>query len=115
MCQTAWFERHPDTMLGRMFGSSLASNLTRPNDNGDYVIAHDVSPAAFNAILNFYKCGEIRCPPNVSVCELHETCNFFLIPFTHKSVKCDDLGTLLQQVHVLLLLLLLLIDGVLFL
>eukprot|EP00047_Mylnosiga_fluctuans_P004093 m.232680 g.232680 ORF g.232680 m.232680 type:complete len:388 (-) comp12393_c0_seq1:204-1367(-) len=97
VCQASLFQQHPNTMLGRMFGSSLDTKLSRPNDNGDYVITHDVTSAAFHAILNFYKSGQIRCPPNVSVAELHEACTFFMIPFTHTSVKCENLGQLLQQ------------------
>ena len=95
VCQVELFKQHPNTMLGRMFGSSLEP--ARPNDNGDYIITHSISPPAFHAILNFYKSGQVRCPPNVSVAELHEACNFFMIPFTHTSVKCENLGQLLQQ------------------
>jgi hypothetical protein len=97
VCQASLFSQHPNTMLGRMFGSSLESHLSRPNDNGDYIITHAVTAAAFHAILNFYKSGQIRCPPNVSVAELHEACGFFMIPFTHTSVKCENLAHLLQQ------------------
>lgn len=97
VCQAALFQQHPNTMLGRMFGSSLDAKLSRPNDNGDYVITHSVTSAAFQPILNFYKSGQMRCPPNVSVAELHEACSFFMIPFTHTNVKCENLGHLLQQ------------------
>lgn len=97
VCQASLFQQHPNTMLGRMFGSSLEASLSRPNDNGDYVITHSVTSAAFHAILMFYKTGQVRCPPNVSVAELHEACSFFIIPFTHTSVKCENLGHLLQQ------------------
>lgn len=84
------FFDHPDTMLGRMFGSSLDLDMTRPNENGDFVIAHPVSAAAFGAILNFYRRGEVQCPPNVSTEELSEACKYFLIPFTHTSIKCQN-------------------------
>lgn len=95
VCRASLFQNHPNTMLGRMFASS--HDLARPNDNGDHVITLSVTPAAFLAILNFYKSGQIRCPPNVSVAELHNACDFFMIPFTHTSVKCENLGHLLQQ------------------
>lgn len=84
------FEHHPNTMLGRMFGSSLDLNMTRPNESGDYVIAQPVSASAFTAILNFYRRGEVLCPPNVSTEELSEACKYFLIPFTHQSIKCQN-------------------------
>jgi hypothetical protein len=97
VCSISLFQAHPETMLGRMFGSCLDSQLTRPDDNGDYVITHAVTAAAFQSILHYYRSGQIRCPPNVSVAELHEACNYFLIPFTHTSVKSEHMGQLLQQ------------------
>eukprot|EP00048_Salpingoeca_helianthica_P021432 m.12220 g.12220 ORF g.12220 m.12220 type:complete len:357 (+) comp5975_c0_seq1:170-1240(+) len=97
VCSTALFQGHPETMLGRMFGACLDSQLTRPDDNGDYVITHAVTAAAFQSILHYYRSGQIRCPPNVSVAELHEACNYFLIPFTHTSVKSEHMAQLLQQ------------------
>jgi hypothetical protein len=54
-CETSLFVSHPDTMLGRMFGGSGDFSLARPNDNGDFVIGHDISASAFKAILGFYK------------------------------------------------------------
>ena len=44
------FVAHPDTMLGRMFNSS-ASQLTRPNDRGEYEVAEGISANVFIAIL----------------------------------------------------------------
>ena len=84
-------------MLGRMFGSGSKSELTKPNDNGDYLIEHDVTPEAFAAILKFYKEGKIKCPPTVAVSELHDACRYFMIPFTHTSVQCEDLGKFLHE------------------
>ena len=95
ICQAKWFVQFPNTMLGRMFSADV--KLARTNDNGDYVLTHAVTSAAFNAVLNFYKIGKIQCPPYVSVHELHEACTFFMIPFSHTSVKCENLGHLLQQ------------------
>eukprot|EP00050_Salpingoeca_kvevrii_P006970 m.292964 g.292964 ORF g.292964 m.292964 type:complete len:408 (-) comp12705_c0_seq1:96-1319(-) len=97
ICELKWFLPHPNTMLGRMFGSSLQHNLTRPDEQGDYVITHEVSAAAFQAILNYYKNGRIRCPPNVSESELHDACNFFLIPFSPQSVKCENVASFLHE------------------
>lgn len=84
-------------MLGRMFSSAREARMAKPNDNGDYVIEHPVSPEAFAAILKFYRDGSMRCPPTVSVSELHEACQYFLVPFTHISVQCEDLGKLLHE------------------
>jgi len=47
--------------------------------------------------LDFYREGKIRCPPHVSVAELHSACQFFLIPFTHEVVQTDNVGKLLHQ------------------
>eukprot|EP00051_Salpingoeca_urceolata_P006371 m.84288 g.84288 ORF g.84288 m.84288 type:complete len:460 (+) comp14796_c0_seq2:129-1508(+) len=96
ICQVELFQKHPNSMLGRMFGSSFDLQLTRPNDKGDYVISHDISSSVFQAILDFYKHDKIRCPPNASVRELHEACSFFLVPFTPVSVKCQDVGKFLS-------------------
>lgn len=84
-------------MLGRMFGSRTKTELTKPNDNGDYVIEQDVTPESFAAILKFYKEGKIKCPPTVAVSELHDACRYFMIPFTHISVQCEDLGKFLHE------------------
>lgn len=91
------FDHQSDTMLGRMFGSGRRSELTKPNDNGDYVIEHDVTPEAFAAILKYYREGKIKCPPTVAVAELHDACRYFMVPFTHTSVQCEDLGKLLHE------------------
>lgn len=97
VCEVSLFQKHPNTMLGAMFGSSLKSKLTKPNERGDYEITHEVSAAAFKAILSFYEHGRIRCPPNVSISELHDACNFFMVPFTHKSIDSDNLADVLNK------------------
>jgi len=94
------FAAHPDTMLGRMFGPSStpgASLLTRPNDRGEYEVAEGVSATVFRAILEFYKTGVIRCPPSVTVPELREACDYLLIPFDAKTVRCHNLRGLLHE------------------
>ena len=55
----ALFARHPDTMLGRMFGPSCAGGaalITRPNERGEYEVADGVSATAFRAILVSPQC-----------------------------------------------------------
>jgi BTB/POZ domain-containing protein 10 len=44
-----------------------------------------------------FRHGKIQCPANVSVSELHEACNFFLVPFTHSSVACENVAKLLTE------------------
>lgn len=39
----------------------------------------------------FYKTGLIRCPPSVTVPELREACDYLLIPFNARTVKCHNL------------------------
>jgi BTB/POZ domain-containing protein 10 len=102
VCEAALFAGHPDTFLGRMFGATEAGEahgLAVANTNGDYLIDHvgNFSAQCFKAIIDFYKHGQIRCPPNVSISELKEACDFFIVPFSHESVKCDDIGLLLHQ------------------
>jgi BTB/POZ domain-containing protein 10 len=53
--------------------------------------------AGFRAIIDYYKYGEMRCPPNVSVSELKDACEFFLVPFSHRTVKAESVGLLLHQ------------------
>ncbi|EGD73312.1 BTB domain containing 10 [Salpingoeca rosetta] len=89
------FNRHPDTMLSRMFSSSL--ERSRVNERGDYVIDCPVSADAFSAIIKYYRTGKVECPATTPVSELHEACNFFLIPFNHTSIDCDNVGKLLHE------------------
>lgn len=71
------FASEPDSFLGRMFGSISTGNdqpIITPNRNGDYIVGHTggFSAQCFRAVLDYYKRGEICCPPNVSVTELKE-------------------------------------------
>jgi BTB/POZ domain-containing protein 10 len=78
-----------------MFGSGR--NLVRANENGDYVIDHEVSPEAFAAVLDYYRNGRIKCPPTVAVCELHDACDFFQLEFSTASVQCADVAKFLHE------------------
>ncbi|XP_077494646.1 BTB/POZ domain-containing protein mrityu [Amblyomma americanum] len=93
----ALFALQPDTMLGRMFGSSLENNITRPNERGEYEVAEGLSATVFRAILDYYKTGVIYCPPSVTVPELREACDYLLIPFDAQTVKCHNLRGLLHE------------------
>lgn len=43
----------------------------------------------------YFKTGLIRCPPSVTVPELREACDYLLIPFNARTVKCHNLSELL--------------------
>ncbi|XP_029657137.1 BTB/POZ domain-containing protein KCTD20 [Octopus sinensis] len=91
------FRAQPNTMLERMFTSSLENNFTRPNERGEYEVADGISSTVFHAILNYYKTGLVRCPPSVSVQELREACDYLLIPFDSDTVKCQNLRGFLHE------------------
>lgn len=85
----ALFTAHPNTMLGRMFSSGM--EFTHTNERGEYEVAEGISNSVFRVILDFYKHGVIRCPPTVSVQELREACDYLLIPFDLKTIRCQNL------------------------
>jgi BTB/POZ domain-containing protein 10 len=91
------FRQYPDTMLGRMFSSSLDNNFTRPNERGEFTVADGISATVFRAILDYYKTGTIHCPPSVSIQELKEACDYLLIPFDASIIKCQNLRSLLHE------------------
>ncbi|XP_071115472.1 BTB/POZ domain-containing protein 10-like [Haliotis cracherodii] len=91
------FRARPETMLGRMFTSSLENKFTRPNERGEYEVAEGISATVFRAILEYYKTGLVRCPPSVPVQELREACDYLLIPFDASTVKCQNLRGLLHE------------------
>ncbi|GIY20103.1 hypothetical protein CEXT_332351 [Caerostris extrusa] len=93
----ALFAAHPDTMLGRMFGSSLENNFTRPNERGEYDVAEGISAVVFRAIMEYYKTGIVHCPPSVSVPELREACDYLLIPFDANTIRCHNLRGFLHE------------------
>nr|CAI5843229.1 unnamed protein product [Callosobruchus analis] len=91
----AIFTAHPNTMLGRMFSTSI--EFTYPNDRGEYEVADGISASVFRAILEYYKGGMIKCPPSVSVQELREACDYLLVPFDANTVRCQNLRGLLHE------------------
>lgn len=54
-------------------------------------VAEGISAMVFRAILEYYKGGMIRCPPAVSVQELREACDYLLVPFDARTVRCQNL------------------------
>lgn len=91
------FLAHPNTMLGRMFGSTSTPLLTRPNERGEYEVAEGISADLFKAVLDFYRDGIIRCPNHISVSELRDACDYLLIPFESTTVRCFDLLGLMHE------------------
>jgi len=91
---TSVFTSKPDTMLGRMFSSDFEFH---PNSRGEYEVAEGTSAAVFNAILDYYRTGVIHCPSHVSIPELREACDYFLLPFSAQTVKCQNLRGLLHE------------------
>ncbi|EDO39749.1 predicted protein [Nematostella vectensis] len=89
------FTAHPNTMMGRMFGSN--NDYTTRNDKGEVEVAQGISASVFKCILDFYKKGIINCPPSVSIPELREACDYLLIPFNATNVKCQNLRELLHE------------------
>lgn len=88
------FKQHSNTMLGRMFSSSLEN---KPNENGEYSVAYGISSTIFKAILDYYKTGVIKCPPTVSIKDLKEACDYLLIPFDGNTIRSHDLRSLLNE------------------
>ena len=52
------------------------------------------------ALLDYYRTGVVRCPPSVSVQELREATDYFLIPFDAATVKCWNLSEFLFFLHI---------------
>ena len=44
-----------------------------------------------HTLQEYYKTGLIRCPPSVSTPELREACDYLLIPFNAKTIRCHNL------------------------
>jgi len=92
--EPALFTQHPDTMLGRMFSGV---DYIQVNERGEYEVAQGTSASTFRAVLDFYRTGVINCPPHCSVQELREACDYFMLPFSATTVKCQNLRELLHE------------------
>ncbi|KAG5677384.1 hypothetical protein PVAND_007147 [Polypedilum vanderplanki] len=87
--------QYPNTLLGRMFSSGIEWQI--PNDRGEYEVAEGLSSTVFRAILDYYKCGYIKCPSGVSVQELREACDYLMVPFDAQTIRCQNLRGLLHE------------------
>ena len=83
----------------RMFGSALDSKVTKSNSRGDFEVARGIGTTIFKVLLEYYKCGVMTCPSHVSVTDLKEACEYFLIPFHTETVKCYDLRKSHHKLH----------------
>ena len=79
---------YPNTMLGRMFSSPLNVNRT---PEGDIPLAEGISASVFGILLDYYRGKPMRCPSAISVQDLKDACDYFLIPFSHQTVRCSNL------------------------
>lgn len=95
LVETDLFRAHSNTMLGRMFTSSV--EFAKPNEKGEYEIADGMSAAVFRVVLDYYRSGMIRCPPDISVHELRDACDYLLIPFDASTVRSQNLRGLLHE------------------
>ncbi|KAH0510945.1 BTB/POZ domain-containing protein 10 [Microtus ochrogaster] len=93
----AIFTARPNTMLGRMFGSGREHNLKRANEKGEYEVAEGIGSTVFQAILDYYKTGIIRCPDGISIPELREACDYLYVSFEYSTIKCRDLSALMHE------------------
>ncbi|KAM4702176.1 BTB/POZ domain-containing protein KCTD20-like [Discoglossus pictus] len=91
------FTSHPNTLLGRMFGTARRHNITRPNERGEFKIAEGISSRIFRAVLEYYKTGFIQCPDGISVPELRDACDYLCINFDCRTIRCHDLSALLHE------------------
>lgn len=48
-------------------------------------------------LQEYYRTGTICCPPTVSIPELREACDYMLVPFSAKTIKCQNLRGLLHE------------------
>lgn len=87
--------QHPNSLLGRMFSSGIEWQV--PNERGEYEVADGLSATVFRAILEYYKCGYIKCPGGVSVQELREACDYLMVPFDAQTIRCQNLRGLLHE------------------
>jgi len=94
------FDSHPDTMLSKMFSSCMIDDRgwTKPNDRGEYEISEPIASHVFKALLDYYTIGVITCPPGVTIKELRNACEYFLIPFSVSTIKCINLGAFMHEI-----------------
>merc|ERR1719319_1592296 len=81
-------------MLGRMFAGV---DYVQVNERGEYEVAQGTSASTFRAVLDYYRTGVIHCPPHCSVQELREACDYFMLPFSATTVKCQNPRELLHE------------------
>jgi len=86
---------YPETMLGRMFGDNM-NKYTRPTEGGEFII-ESVSPEIFRIILGYYMSGSVKVTYECNMGEVKEACDFFLIPFSTKTIISENLSSLMHE------------------
>ncbi|KAM7534327.1 hypothetical protein Aperf_G00000110714 [Anoplocephala perfoliata] len=78
---------------------SHATNTAPATTAMDVCLSGAGVPAnVFRVILDYYLLGKMTCPPDVSVRQLKQACEYFLIPFNHETVACSNLREFLHEV-----------------
>ncbi|VDQ14305.1 unnamed protein product [Trichobilharzia regenti] len=91
-------QAHPNTMLGRMFNSQfLETKYLYDYQSGPVCGTGGGGSSIFRTLLDYYLIGRMSCPPGVSVQELKEACDYFLIPFNQQTVHCENLRAFLHE------------------
>ena len=73
------------------------SNLMNYNDLNVMNLPHPSLLLQMNNLMcclfqDYFKGGQIRCPPSVTIQELREACDYLLIPFDSLTIKCQNLS-----------------------
>ncbi|KAF7233196.1 hypothetical protein EG68_08871 [Paragonimus skrjabini miyazakii] len=71
--------------------------LLRPTPDIMLSRSSNISAQIFRAILDYYLIGHMSCPPGVPVQALKEACDYFMIPFDHRTVRCSNLRAFLHE------------------
>lgn len=107
----ASYRSHRGSLCGgngrRTHHSSKLSRLSQRRRQQQHSQATNTAPAAptmdiclsgagvpanvFRVVLDYYLLGKMTCPPDVSVRQLKQACEYFLIPFNHETVACSNL------------------------
>lgn len=96
--------RFPSTLLGTMFAASSESGGLSRRDDGhlrcDEVAFFDRNPAAFAAILEWYRVGVLVRPSTVTVDQMVLELDFFQIPVRHREELLLSDASLGQRLRV---------------
>ncbi|VDD79603.1 unnamed protein product [Mesocestoides corti] len=96
---TAHLATHSAPASYRSHRGSFCGSRRRNNAPMDILLSGSgVTANVFRVILDYYLVGKMSCPPGVSVRQLKQACEYFLIPFNHETVSCSNLREFLHEV-----------------